>query len=505
MTTSAYQTEGMSMADMEEPNEPLEPVELPEHESVPEHESIPEHESVPEHESGHEMLLKLLELVESLHNVATPVPGGEGEVDLALQAANEIVPLVGKIREHFDEQMARITEQDATIVKLNGDLAEARLELQNAYMDMAVKKVESGSSQQPGQKEEEEEEEEEGLYAPNGAHLKAWVVDQAVYKENPKSITHDAFQYGHFVSNPASPTKAVTMAMPTADGLENIQSRLEKGAGNQPLPGSSGAGQSGQAIQRTSSEESLPHQAFDMTFPSGRGTFRRPGPVYERMPPPRIKLAQRISSGEDSSAEASKSGEGDMKGSVPLAENDSAYGFAAYIQGLQSTDPQPLWPASKFLRPRKYGKFIIFDILEWTLYTLFRAAWDLIPGQLIAWWHLLLFLITTVLYLFTGLLDPLDLPKVPVLIVPRLSWSILANQAMCLTYLMSFLACRRELDILLQANGLSRRYMLDYVYEESRMILFIGIDKGMFRWGTVEPENFWGSGNDTERFIGLTQ
>ncbi|CAI6093955.1 unnamed protein product [Clonostachys chloroleuca] len=506
MATSAYNTEGMSIADMEELNELLELVELP------------------EHESGHEMLMRLLKLVELLYNVATPAEGGEAEVNLALRAGNAIVPLVGRIREQFDEQMARIIEQDTTIVKLNDDLVRVNVELQRSYLNMPVKKVESDSSQQSSGKEEEE-----GLYAPNSAHLSTWIGNQGVYKENVETITHDAFQYGQFVSNPTSPAKAVTMAMPTADDSEKVQSRQPgMGADNQPSPASSEANQSGQAIQRTSSEESLPHQAYDMTFPSGRGTFRRPGPVYERIPALRTKLNHKICSGEiltaeegdatlcsqesnDVTEEASKSGGGnkaDKKGSGPRAENDSAYAFAAYIQGLQSTDPQPLWPTQKFLQPRKYGKFIILDVLEWAFYTFLRVVWDLISGQLIAWWHLLLFLITTALHLLTfgtGLLDAFHLPKIPVFIVPRLSWCIIVTQVMFLTCLMAFLDWRRELDILLQANGLSRRYMLDYIYEESRMILFIGIDKGMFRLGVSEPETFWSRENDTKRIIGLTQ
>ncbi|CAH0017719.1 unnamed protein product [Clonostachys rhizophaga] len=506
MDTSAYETEGMSMADREELNELLELVELP------------------EHESGHEMLMRLLKLVELLYNVATPAEGGEAEVSLALRAGNAIVPLVGKIREQFDEQMARIVEQDTTIVKLNDDLVRVNVELQRSYMTLPEKKVESDNSQQSSGKEEEE-----GLYAPNSAHLSTWIGNQGVYKENVETITHDAFQYGQFVSNPASPAKVVTMSMPTADDSGKVQSRQPgMGADNQPSPASSEANQSGQAIQRTSSEESLPQQAYDMTFPSGRGTFIRPGPVYERIPALRTKLNHKFSSGEiltaeegdatlciqgsnDGTAEASNSGGGnkaEKKGSGPRVGNDSTYGFAAYMQGLQSTDPQPLWPTPKFLQPRKYGKFIIFDVLEWAFYTLLRVVWDLISGQLIAWWHLLLFLITTALHLFTfgtGLLDAFHLPKLPVYIVPRLSWCIIVTQVMFLTCLMAFLDWRRELDILLQANGLSRRYMLDYIYEESRMILFIGIEKGVFRLGISEPETFWRSENDTQRIIGLTQ
>ncbi|CAG9940788.1 unnamed protein product [Clonostachys rosea f. rosea IK726] len=504
MATSAYQTEGMSVADKEELNELLELVELP------------------EHESGHEMLMRLLKLVELLYNVATPAEGGEAEVDLALRAANAIVPLVGKIREQFDEQMVRIIEQDTTIAKLNDNLLQKGIELQRALLNVTGKKVESGSSHHSSQKEEEEEEEEEErLYAPKSAHLSTWIGNQGVYKENVETITHDACQYGQFVSNPATPTKAVTMAMPTADDSEKVQSRQPgMGADNQPSPGSSEADQSGQAIQRTSSEESLPQQAYDMTFPSGRGSFIRPGPVYERMPAPRTKPTQKISSGENLTAEERDAtlcsqgsndvtAEAGKKGSGPRAENDSAYGFAAYIQGLQSTDPQPLWATPKFLQVRKRGKFVIFDVLEWAFYTLLRVVWDLISGQLIAWWHLLIFLITTVLHLFTfgtGLLDAFHLPKLPVFIVPRLSWCIIATQVMFLTCLMAFLEWRRELDILLQANGLSRRYMLDYIYEESRMILFIGIDKGVFRLGISEPENLWRSENETmrESIIGLT-
>ncbi|CAH0039207.1 unnamed protein product [Clonostachys solani] len=495
MDTSADQPAGNSMTDMAELDEMLEP---------------------PQRESVDEMFLRLLKLVDLLYNEASPVEGNEGMVDFALQTGNAIVPLVRTLREQFDEQKARITKQDTAIGKLGDALAQKEIELKIAYAKME-EAAKSNSSQESSEDEEQ--------HALNNLTLSTWIADQAVYKENVDNITRDAFQYGRFEPDTGNPNNLI-------NNSENNQSRrpsFEAGmeAENQPSPDSSEASQPAiNQFGRTSSEESLPQQAYDMTFPSSRGTFIRPGPVYERILAPRTKpmSTQKISSGglltaEEGDTTLCSQGSNDViadkKGSsqnpaTPWAENDSAHGFFAYIQGLQSTGPQPHESTPKFLQSRKYGKFIILDVLEWSLYTLLRAGGDLISGQLLAWWHLLLFLITTVLHLFasgTCSLDPFHLPKPLVFIVPRLSWCIIATQVMFFTCLMSFLAWRRELDLLLQANGLSRRYMLDYIYEESRLILFIGIDKGVFRLGTSEPENFWRSGNDTmnERIIGLTQ
>ncbi|VUC33133.1 unnamed protein product [Clonostachys rosea] len=503
----------------------------------------------PEKETVEQMFLRLYELVDVVYNAASPVEEGQGKIDLAKRAGDAVVPLVVKLQEQYKEQETRVAEQDDTIRKFRDELIQKDIELKRAYTNME-QDMESDSSQESSKNE--------GQYPLNSVPLSARMGDRGVHEESVENIANDAFQFGRFESDPGNSNNIITITMPTDDDSEKIQSRrpsleAEMGPETQPSPTSSEASQSELAphqYQRTLSEESLPQQAYDMTFPSSRGTFRRPGPVYETIPNSHTKPKsnQKTYSGEDLAAEEGdttlssqesndaigkpgNSGGGTKadkslpevlkqrshpKSATPKTGNDSPYTFSAYIQGLQSPEPHPPWSRPKFLQQRKYGKSIIFHGLEWLLYTSMRLGWDLVSGQLIAWWHLLLFLITAVcrvtmaLHLFTsgtGILESFHLPKLPVFIVPRLSWCIIATQVMFFTCLMSFLAWRRELDILLQANGLSRRYMLDYIYEESRMFLFIGIDKGVFRLGTSEPEKFWSDGNDTlkERMIGLTQ